>query len=684
MRSLSETLLEAQKGRAARPCVRVTVDDRHIGVGRLRLAAVYAGEEGEGPCAIAACDGYVLRAWVNASGQLWLCRTAAGAGSGWGAWSLLAEGVSTVSQVALAAGGGCAFLLYVSSDGATLTARRSADAGVTWMEAETVFQAEAGSRIPSLAAVHGTAHDCICVFVVDGETPEADDVVHVAWFRMAEWTAAAWPRDPGDNARGIAAVVQAGDTSYSAVSFVLCGCFEDVTRPAARLYYLQLTAAGQRVWIYRGPILVGDAADFTWSWPSLVAGDGDRPRLFLLENTPSGTRLGHVFLQRLGSSGPVSASDLTPLQWQSACGAGATTYGQALYLGCAAWVVRSDLYAGASGQRLDVSEDVVAYEGRTSLRGSGSSRGEQFALLLDNSGGRYDAASALRLSGQLCLREGYRTVLGEEVICQAPYWIGEIERSMQRGPVPGGQVLLRCYDGWAKLGRGLSDRAREWFCSPALLLAEALERLGFVYSDDGSVSLYSSLTPPRFTLAVGQSWGGLVERVLDYCGCELRFYVDADEEGGWPSARAHVFTPDGDSVYSFGPMQHPAKEAALIEREAPGMWVQVYGDGVFGEALDDTAMAALGFAATRQAFDLRLNEDTDVTAAQAAGFLLQRYGRERRDGWLVARPNVGQELADVVTVQVGSTAEERLVVGIERRYDRMRGVYEHRLLLGGV
>ncbi|MHB0877436.1 MAG: hypothetical protein ACYC5O_15470 [Anaerolineae bacterium] len=661
------------------------MDDRHVGVGRLRPAPLYSGVEEDGSCALAAAGGFVLRAWVDAAGDLRLCRTLVEAGSGWDAWVLLAQGASTQAQVAVAAGDGEAYVLWVTGDGAGLRCRRSTDGGASWAAEEQVHQAGAGCRIVSLTATTSPAHECICLLAEDGQGAGADDIVYVAWRQLGQWTAAAWPRDPGDGAAGLAAVLLAGDATYTGVYFALCGRFEDTTRPAVRLYYVQLTAGGQRQWLYRGPILVGDAADFAWSWPSLVAGTGDRPRLLLVENTAHGSRLGHLHLARLALVGVAAASDFTPLQWQAAQGAGAAVWDGTLFVGCAAWVLRSPVYSGAVGERLDASGDVVAYEGRSAYRGTAAGD-DRLRLVLDNSDGKYDPAvsPALRLGGQVCLREGYRTATGEEVACQAPYWIEEIEHATRREPLPGGQVVLHCYGGWAKLWRSLSDRAREWACAPALLLAEALERFGFCYSDDGSASLYSNLTPPRFTLAVGQPWGGLVAKVLDYCGCELRFYVDAAEEEAGPSARAHVYRPGPASVYTFGPAGHPVSDASLSEREAGGTWVQVYGDGVSGEALDAAAMTALGYAATRQAYDLRLNAGTDVTAAMAAGFLSSRYARERAGGRLVVRPNVGLELLDVVSVQVGASVKERRVLAIERRYDRLRGVYEQRLLLGGV
>ncbi len=53
-------------------------------------------------------------------------------------------------------------------------------------------------------------------------------------------------------------------------------------------------------------------------------------------------------------------------------------------------------------------------------------------------------------------------------------------------------------------------------------------------------------------------------------------------------------------------------------------------------------------------------------------------------GHLIAPPNVGTELYDVVDVTdplLGLSAEKRRVRGIGWRYHPLRGVYEHRLEL---
>ncbi|MGI6208583.1 MAG: hypothetical protein ACOYEW_10265 [Anaerolineae bacterium] len=640
------------------------MDDRHVGVGRLYQEEVYAGTEKDGPCALACGDGYVLRARVDENGNLYLCRTPAGAETGWDVWTLIASGVDPQAQVALAAATGRAFLLYVGGSGGTLFCRRSQDGGLTWSAATIVYQAGAGCRLASVAAVCPSAHDCVCLIAEDGQTPEPDDVIHVAWLQEGVWQSAVWPREAGDGASGLATVSVSGDQTYSIVHFVLCGAFEDTTRPAVRLYCLHLTAEGLRFWIYRGAVLVGDAPAVTWSWPALVVAPGDLPRLFLVERTPQTSRLGHLFLLRLGLIGPVSAGSFVPLEVEACPAVGAGASGTEIYFGSASRVWRSPVYAGGPDQRVDVSADVAAYRAHWGRRGAGS-----LLLVLEGE----SVPAVIRPGRQVCLREGYVTEAGAEWVCRAPYWIEEVAR--RRGGRP--EVVLRCYDGWGKLWRSRADRAYEWRDSPSNVLAEALERFGFVYSDDGSPALYCSEMPPRFSLGVGQPWGGLVERVLDYSGCELRFFTNPEEEETWPSVRVWVFTPADEVCYSY-PEDHSLLESVLSERELEGTWVQVFGEDVYGEALDLEAIAEVGFASAQKVVDARFNPNTDITAEKAALFALRRQRWARQGEWLLARPNVGQELMDVVSV---GTCERR-VLEMETHFDRRKGLYQQRLLLG--
>ena len=66
MRTLSATLIEAQRSASAEPFLRVLLYDRDVGATRLRWQRIYTGTEPDGPCAAALpADGSLLRARID-------------------------------------------------------------------------------------------------------------------------------------------------------------------------------------------------------------------------------------------------------------------------------------------------------------------------------------------------------------------------------------------------------------------------------------------------------------------------------------------------------------------------------------------------------------------------------------------------------------------------------------------
>ena len=70
MRTLSASLLEAQRSSSARPYLRVRLFDRDVGVVRLRWQRWYSGSEPDGACVAAApADGALVRARITPAGN---------------------------------------------------------------------------------------------------------------------------------------------------------------------------------------------------------------------------------------------------------------------------------------------------------------------------------------------------------------------------------------------------------------------------------------------------------------------------------------------------------------------------------------------------------------------------------------------------------------------------------------
>lgn len=149
MRTLTSTLLAAQKNSSAVPHVQVVLRDRIGGVRRLAWERLYTGTEPDTYHAAAMPgDGSLLRARVD-GGQLFYQRVAnPEAGSNFGAWTSL--GAVANADVALAAEGASVLLFYVGTDGITIYVRASSDNGATLGSASVV--ATAASSVTWLAA----------------------------------------------------------------------------------------------------------------------------------------------------------------------------------------------------------------------------------------------------------------------------------------------------------------------------------------------------------------------------------------------------------------------------------------------------------------------------------------------------------------------------------------------------
>lgn len=708
MKELSQNLLDNQKASSSwKPCVKLMVDDRHIGVPRLLWESLYEGTEEAFFNAICASGSNVLRARVTTNGSLYVCRTHYNATSGWGNWgSALETGISAYAQVALAAdGAGKVWLFFVDGDERTLKCRKSTDGGQSFAAAETVYTAPSGHRIRSLAAACETGpHEVVALFSDDAGGGEPDDTIRASWYNSG-WQSAPWPRSAGDAAQGLAAISSGSNSAAAKIYFFLCGKFEDTSRPSVRLYYLQITSSGYCSWFYVGLPLLSDMLSWGWAWPSIARSQGDRPRLFLAEDDGAEKRTAHLFVHDFVGTQDHTFGDLVPYDYTI------STYGIApsltvcqgyYFLANAPRVWRAPVYTGSEAQRAELSASLLAYDFRDEPR-----RASRSIFILRNDDGRFNQAGqegdtyqALRLGAQVSLREGYITASGEEVAYQAPRWIERIAytaaprdmadllpRSAGFASLPGA-VILFCYDPWAVLWETPAARSYFWQTDPKVVLRQAFGKFGFVYSDDGSPSLTVSGTAPVFALDTGRPWGELISRVLDYTGCEVKFYVDETEEESWPSARAYVFTPNDSSVYSYGGQgEHLIIAAEYGQDDQRGGRFQVFGDGQFAESFDFEEISDLGFCRTLKTYEPRYTGAEDVTVQDRASFEKERARWRSFSGQIAVPNNVGQELFDVVTIsddRAGLSGAPRRILGIRKRYDSRKSLYLAYLNLGGV
>ena len=145
MRSLSSTLLAAQRSSARLPYVKVEILEKIGGVTRLSWSRLYNGSESDFyHAATMPGDGSLIRVRVDpASYQLYLQRVAnPGPGSNFSSWTGITT-VSSVSGIALCSSGATVLLLYVGTDQQTTYVRESTDYGASFGSEVSITTASA-------------------------------------------------------------------------------------------------------------------------------------------------------------------------------------------------------------------------------------------------------------------------------------------------------------------------------------------------------------------------------------------------------------------------------------------------------------------------------------------------------------------------------------------------------------
>ncbi|MDE2860065.1 MAG: hypothetical protein OYI31_05970 [Chloroflexota bacterium] len=140
MRSLTPTLLAAQRGGSAVPHVRVTVSDTAAGVARPVFRRLYTGDETNFYHASAcAGDGSLVRVRVDSSdSRLYVQRVSnPGPSSDFTSWTRL-NSVSATANVAMTASGATLNIFYVDSRGTSIYRLESTNYGASWSSPTTV------------------------------------------------------------------------------------------------------------------------------------------------------------------------------------------------------------------------------------------------------------------------------------------------------------------------------------------------------------------------------------------------------------------------------------------------------------------------------------------------------------------------------------------------------------------
>jgi len=656
MRSLSPTLLAAQRQASQRPYLKVEAFDRAAGVARLYFNRLYTGTEPDYYHAVTMPgDGSLIRARLDPSTyDIYLQRVVnPGPGSDFSSWT--GQGTSSAGAgTALCSRGASVLFFVVGLDQKTIYCKESTDYGATF----TVWSQVVTAPYPvTLMAADISTAGIVALFYVAAAT------IYVVRKSGGSWgSATAWPHSLS-SVSGLACIYS-GDWNLA-----LAG--EDASGDARVWTCIYGDGSAQPVYTWSAPAEVtrassGSQVEFRATSLALP----DVYRLFFVEKYT-----GSQSYQRPQWSHSLASATFSDNLWrepvpfdlQAAYGV-ALTYGQGYaWLSTPSGVWRASLTPASQ----DLTADVLwltAAVGPT----FGHLRAE-----LRNDDGRYNSlgSGALRAGSELAVSPGYYTSAGAEASPGPSYWVEAWEHRSGPGVA---RLVLHAQDGWGLLGQWRARHQFRWAAGEA----SVLELLRFVFARAGlevvAPSPSSTLTghTPAFTIHPGEAGAEVARRLLALVP-DVLFFRERQAYLKLPAA--------GDPTdYTYG-LDHPLLEGRYRSGPTPVNHTQVYGNGVMAEYFSWDSIDQVQDR-LRQVHDLNLT--TLAQAQDRAQTEGQRQERASLGGEITVPVNCGQELYDVIEVTdpgAGLSAARRRVAGLALEYSTTaRPAYRHRLALGGV
>ena len=662
MRTLSSTLLEAQRNSSAVPHVRVTVSDTVAGVARPVFRRLHTGDETNFyHAAVCADDGSLVRARVSSSdSRLYVQRVSSpGPSSDFTSWTRL-NAVSTTANVAMTAIGAVLNIFYVESGGTAVYRLESTNHGASWSSPIAVHSPNRG-RISWIAAGVDDK-GALGLFYAP-----ANNVVYFIKQSGQVWTnASSW------------------GSSVASITGMACAYHGGWNLAVAGT---ERSSGDAKVWT----CVHGDGG-------ALANGTWSPLREINTAKSTSGVSFHHPFLARAdvmrltfverytGTSnyqrsahthGLAGSSHLDNL-WREPVPLNiASTYGVAiapsashLWLCTPGGVWRGD----HRGTPVDLTDEVVGLLVREEPLGGGA------VIRLRNDHGRYGsigegALGPLRLGSTVSVSPGYETEAGREVSNGPEFSIEGFEHSSLDGRA---ELAIHARSAWQALESWRARRQYTWSAGAETLPAivrSMLARAGLQASVSGAGAEAAALSP-SFTIHPGETAASAVRRLLVKAPVVLQF------SGHTAHLRELSGRDSADYVYGT---DHPILRGTYRSGSRQYNRVQVFGKAHLGEAFDWEEVGEV-FERLLQVHDL--NMDTTQKALDRARSVMRRQALDALGGETVTPVNCGLELYDIVEVNdavAGLTAARRRVMGLELRYSRLREPeYLHVLTLGGV
>jgi hypothetical protein len=339
---------------------------------------------------------------------------------------------------------------------------------------------------------------------------------------------------------------------------------------------------------------------------------------------------------------------------------------------------------------LDLTKDIISLSLTQSTQATQQTQGT-LAIQLNNSKGQYANPALLNKLNkryELVLRLGYKTPSGDETSESGTYWIDSWEYSSKPNM---SRLILNCLDGWGLMDRWTARYQMRWNKDEVnpknvwQILYQLLARAGIKLTNTPPKPQSSAINNfyPDFTVGPGTQGTQALKRLLSFVPDRLVFRGQeaftknplADEESCYTYS-TNSSNPTNSHVILSGEYR---EETHVSRSRALGRDVS---DNRILEEARDWALLQLAIDILDQDYDPNLQ--TAARAQERADAILSEASLRAVCGNLVVPTNVGQELLDVITVtdkRCGISEKNYRVHAIQTDYDRRKGIYTQRLAL---
>jgi len=667
MRTLSDTLLFAQKETSHVPYVKVEAGNKITGVVRLGWTRLYTGSEDDYFHAVTiAGDGSLIRVRVTPpadSRKLYRQRVAnPSPESDFSQWVYTSQ--YNVVVVAAASLGAEVSIFWIKSD-KKIYQLKSTDYGVTWGSPDLLGYTPT-TAINGIAAAYKSNGD-IALFFADQAT------LYVMKRISGEWgDRIAWDKSTGDLS-GIA-THYAGDWNL-----LVTGKDSDDNFKLWSLVYGDGGEVAAGTWSELKEI-ASAPSDGSFEYRRPFMDKPDVERCFFVEKFTGTEAYNRPFW-----SHSIPDTSFLSNQWHepvpfnlaSEYGLAIAHYSDYCWLSTPYGVWRAKL----TEESIDLTADIL------SVREELTKSEGRLIVELRNDVGQYASPgqgdlSVLDIGCQLEFSPGYRTTAGNEVSSGQAFILDAWEHTSSGGKA---SLVLYASHAWSLIENWTARHQFRWNkgtdeMSVKDILAFVLGRCSLKLEVKSQSSVITSFYPD-FTIHSNNRGNVVIARLLSFVPDVL--FVEGN--------KAYIVNPlsSDSSAYSYG-ASHSILEGRY--RRGPCVPNRVQVEGYDPVESEPVVVDSFSWSEIDKLYD-RLqqledrNIDTVAKAEQRGEAYLRQAEVESASGAIQIPVNCGQQLYDVIDVtdsRAGLSGEKKRVLGLILVYNPRRGEYEARLSLGAV